>query len=145
MSKLLDLLSQQKSLEAQIESLKADANEAKVLKLVEELEALRIKHSYSEADFVGVVHSYYKLETSNKTRKAVSDNAPKPPKEPTTKYKVVIDGVEFILKKSKQGVASKAMKEKGFNTYSAFLADMMKKNKVETFEALIEKLKAVKI
>lgn len=145
MSKLLDLLAQQKTLEAQIESLKADANEAKVLKLVEDLDALRVKHGYNEADFVGVVHSYYKVENAVKTRKAVSENATKPPKEPTTKYKVVIDGVEFILKKSKQGIASQAMKDKGFKTYSLFLADLMKKNKVDTFEALIEKLKAVKI
>lgn len=145
MSKLLDLLAQQKSLEAQIERLKADANEAKVLKLVEDLDALRVKHGYTEADFVGVVHSYYKVETPTKARKAVSDNAPKPPKEPTTKYKVVIDGVEFILKKSKQGIASQAMKDKGFKTYSLFLADLMQKNKVDTFEALITKLKAVKI
>lgn len=145
MSKLLDLLAQQKTLEAQIESLKADANEAKVLKLVEELDALRVKHSYSEADFIDVVHSYYKVETPAKTRKAVSENAPKPPKQPSDKWKVKIDGVEYILKKAKQGIASQAMKDKGFKTYSLFLADLMKKNKVETFEALIEKLKAVKI
>ncbi|MGE8477800.1 hypothetical protein [Pseudomonas sp. FP2294] len=145
MSKLLDLLAQQKSLEAQIESLKADANEAKVLDLVEELDALREKHGYNEADFVGVVLSYYKVETPAKTGKSVSENAPKAPKEPTTKYKVEIDGVEFILKKSKQGIASQAMKDKGFKTYSLFLADLMKKNEVDTFEDLIDKLKAEKI
>lgn len=145
MSKLLDLLAQQKTLEAQIESLKADANEAKVLKLVEEMDALRAKHGYTEADFVAVVHSYYKVETPAKTRKSVSEDAPKPPKEPSTKYKVVIDGVEFILKKSKQGIASKAMKDKGFKTYSLFLADLMKENEVEDFDALIKKLDGVEI
>lgn len=145
MSKLLDLLAQQKQLEEQIKNLKADANEAKVLELVEDLDALRVKHGYTEADFVGVVHSYYKVETPAKTRKSVSEDAPKAPKEPTTKYKVEIDGVEFILKKSKQGIASQAMKDKGFKTYSLFLADLMKKNEVDTFEDLIDKLKAEKI
>ncbi|HHJ1299338.1 TPA: hypothetical protein ABHN85_19745 [Pseudomonas sp. H2] len=145
MSKLLDLLAQQKSLEAQIESLKADANEAKVLDLVEELDALREKHGYNEADFVGVVFSYYKVETPAKTGKSVSVNAPKAPKEPSDKWKVKIDGVEFILKKSKQGRASQEMKDKGFKTYALFLADLMKKNEVDTFEALIDKLKAEKI
>ncbi|MGY3325983.1 hypothetical protein SAMN05216577_112100 [Pseudomonas citronellolis] len=145
MSKLLDLLAQQKSLEAQIESLKADANEAKVLDLVEELDALREKHGYNEADFVSVVLSYYHLETPAKTRKSVSENVPKTPKEPSDKWKVTIDGVEFILKKAKQGIASQAMKDKGFKTYALFLADLMKKNEVDTFEALIDKLKAEKI
>ncbi|QXG47600.1 hypothetical protein [Pseudomonas viridiflava] len=145
MSKLLDLLAQQKQLEEQIKNLKADANEAKVLELVEDLDALRVKHGYTEADFVGVVYSYYKVETPAKTRKSVSEDAPKVPKEPTTKYKVEIDGVEFILKKSKQGIASQAMKDKGFKTYSLFLADLMKKNEVDTFEDLIDKLKAEKI
>ncbi len=56
-----------------------------------------------------------------------------------------IDGVEFILKKAKQGIASQAMKDKGFKTYALFLADLMEKNKVDAFEALIDKLKAVKI
>ncbi|WP_282364132.1 hypothetical protein [Pseudomonas sp. PS01297] len=49
------------------------------------------------------------------------------------------------MKKAKQGIASQAMKDKGFKTYALFLADLMEKNKVDAFEALIDKLKAVKI
>lgn len=145
MSKLLDLLAQQKALAEQIKTLEADENEAKVIKFVEELDALRDKYGYEVPEFVSVVHSYYNVETPAKTRKSVSEDAPKPPKEPTEKWKVKIDGVDFILKKSKQGIASKAMKAKGFNSYSAFLDDLMKKNGVSTFEALIDKLKAEKI
>ncbi|CAM3396477.1 hypothetical protein PSGE105469_29300 [Pseudomonas gessardii] len=33
----------------------------------------------------------------------------------------------------------------GFKTYALFLADLMQKNEVDTFEALIDKLKAEKI
>ncbi|EMM6202446.1 hypothetical protein RZ589_003681 [Pseudomonas aeruginosa] len=145
MSKLLDLLAQQKAIVEQIKKLEADENEAKVLKFVEELEALREKHGYNVADFIDVVHSLHNVKTPAKNAKSVSENTPKAPKVPTEKWKVKIDGVDFVLKKSKQGIASKAMKAKGFNSYSAFLDDLMKKNKVETFEALIEKLKAEKI
>lgn len=159
MSKLLDLFAQQnaiteqenaiaeqkKTIAEQIENLKADEKEAKVLKFVEELEALREKHGYNVADFIDVVHSLHNVKTVAKNTKSVSENAPKAPKAPTEKWKVKIDGVEFILKKAKQGIASQAMKDKGFKTYSLFLADLMKKNEVDTFEALIDKLKAVKI
>ena len=142
MSKLLDLLAQQKVLAEQIKALEADEKEAKVIKFVEELEALREKHAYSVPEFIDVVHSLHNVKTVAKNAKSVSEKATK---EPTEKWKVKIDGVDFILKKSKQGIASKAMKAKGFNSYSAFLDDLMKQNKVETFEALIEKLKAEKI
>ena len=145
MSKLLDLLAQQKRLEAEIENLKSNADEAKVIDFVDQLEALRTDFAYSVPDFIAVVHSYYEIKSPAKTGKSVSENAPKAPKEPSTKYKVVIDGVEFILKKSKQGIASKAMKDKGFKTYSLFLADLMKKNEVENFDALINKLDGVEI
>lgn len=145
MSKLLDLLAQQKQLEEQIKSLQSNEQEAKVMKFVEELEALRNKYAYTVPDFIDVVHSYHRIKSPAKTSKSVSDNAPKAPKEPSDKWKVQIDGVEFILKKAKQGIASQAMKDKGFKTYSLFLADLMKKNEVDTFEALIDKLKAVKI
>lgn len=146
MSKLLDLLAQQKSLEAQIESLKADANEAKVLDLVAELDALREKHGYNEADFVGVVLSYYKVETPAKTGKSVSDKAPK---EAKPQYKVVIDGVELVLKESTQGKMKpdleKAVKAAGFTKYKDYLGDLIKKNKVEGFDALIKKLNGVPV
>jgi len=145
MSKLLDLLAQQKALVEQIKALEADEKEAKVIKFVEELEALRERHGYSVPDFIDVVHSLHNVKTVAKKTQSVSLNTPKAPKEPTQKWKVKIDGVDFILKKSKQGIASKAMKAKGFNSYSAFLDDLMKQNKVETFEALIDKLKAEKI
>ncbi|HEJ5745071.1 TPA: hypothetical protein SL763_005066 [Pseudomonas aeruginosa] len=145
MSKLLDLLAQQKQLEEQIKTLQSNEQEAKVMKFVEELEALRNKYGYTVPDFIDVVHSLHNVKTPAKNAKSVSENTPKAPKVPTDKWKVKIDGVDFILKKSKQGIASKAMKAKGFNSYSAFLDDLMKKNKVETFEALIDKLKAEKI
>ncbi|ESW39610.1 hypothetical protein [Pseudomonas taiwanensis] len=145
MSKLLDLLAQQKQLEEQIKTLQSNEQEAKVMKFVEELEALRNKYGYTVPDFIDVVHSLHNVKTPAKNAKSMSENTPKAPKVPTDKWKVKIDGVDFILKKSKQGIASKAMKAKGFNSYSAFLDDLMKKNKVETFEALIDKLKAEKI
>ena len=145
MSKLLDLLAQQKQLEEQIKNLRENEEEAKVIEFVEELETLRDKYGYSVAEFVDVVHSLHQIKTPAKTPKSVSDDAPKAPKEPSDKWKVQIDGVEFILKKAKQGIASQAMKDKGFKTYALFLADLMQKNEVDTFEALIDKLKAEKI
>lgn len=159
MSKLLDLLAQQHAITEQqhaiaekqnaiaekIKALKADEKEAKVLKFVEDLEALRNKHGYSVPDFIDVVHSIHNFKTPAKNVKSVNEDAPKAPKAPTEKWKVKIDGVEFILKRAKQGIASQAMKDKGFKTYALFLADLMKKNEVDTFEALIGKLKAEKI
>ena len=145
MTKLLDLIAQQKLLEEQIEALKLDAEEAEVLIFAEELETLRRKYSYTESYIVEVVHSLYQVKSPAENAQSVSETAPKAPKEPTEKWKVKIDGVDFILKKSRRGIASKAMKAKGFNSYSAFLDDLMKKNKVDTFEAVISKLKAKRI
>lgn len=56
-SKLLDLLAQQKQFEEQIKSLQSNEQEAKVMKFVEELEALRNKYAYTVPAFVSVVHS----------------------------------------------------------------------------------------
>ena len=152
MSKLLDLLAQQhaiaeqqNAIAEQIKTLQSNEEEAKVMKFVEELEALRNKYGYKVPDFVDVVHSLHQIKTPAKTPKSVSEDVPKAPKEPSDKWKVQIDGVEFILKKAKQGIASQAMKDKGFKTYALFLADLMQKNEVDTFEALIDKLKAEKI
>lgn len=76
MSKLLDLLAQQKQLEEQIKNLKADETEMKVLKFVEELDALRAKHGYNVPDFLDVVHSIYKAESPAKNTQSVSNKAP---------------------------------------------------------------------
>lgn len=146
MSKLLDLLAQQKALSEQIKVLEADEKEAKVLKFVEELEALREKHGYNVADFVGVVHSLHNVKTVAKNTQSVSDKAPK---EAKPQFKVVIDGVELVLKESTQGKMKpdleKAVKAAGFTKYKDYLADLMKKNKVESFDALIKKLSGVTI
>lgn len=146
MSKLLDLLAQQKALAEQIKILEADEKEAKVLKFVEELEALREKHGYNVADFVGVVHSLHNVKTIAKNTQSVSDKAPK---EAKPQYKVVIDGVELVLKESTQGKMKpdleKAVKAAGFTKYKEYLADLIKKNKVEDFDTLIKKLGGVSV
>lgn len=146
MSKLLDLLAQQKALAEQIKVLEADEKEAKVLKFVEELEALREKHGYNVVDFVGVVHSLHNVKTIAKNTQSVSDKAPK---EAKPQYKVVIDGVELVLKESTQGKMKpdleKAVKAAGFTKYKDYLGDLIKKNKVESFDALIKKLNGVPV
>lgn len=146
MSKLLDLLAQQKHLEEQIKSLQSNEEEAKVMKFVEELEALRNKYGYTVPAFVGVVHSLHGSHIPAKTPKSVSDKAPK---EAKPQYKVVIDGVELVLKESTQGKMKpdleKAVKAAGFTKYKDYLADLIKKNEVESFEGLIKKLDGVAI
>lgn len=146
MSKLLDLLAQQKQLEEQIKNLKADETEMKVLKFVEELDALRDKHGYNVPDFLDVVHSYHKVESPSKNTKSVSDKAPK---ETKPQFKVVVNGVDVVLKESTQGKMKpdleKAVKSAGFTKYKDYLADLIKKNEVEDFDALIKKLGGVPI
>ena len=146
MSKLLDLLAQQKQLEEQIKNLKADETEMKVLKFVEELDALRDKHGYNVSDFLDVVHSYHKVESPAKNTQSVSEKAPK---ETKPQFKVVIDGVDVVLKESTQGKMKpdleKAVKAAGFTKYKDYLADLIKKNEVEDFDALIKKLGGVPI
>ena len=146
MSKLLDLLAQQKQLEEQIKSLKADETEMKVLKFVEELDALRDKHGYNVSDFLDVVHSYHKVESPAKNTKSVSEKAPK---ETKPQFKVVVDGVDVVLKESTQGKMKpdleKTVKAAGFTKYKDYLADLIKKNEVEDFEALIKKLGGVPV
>lgn len=146
MSKLLDLLAQQKALAEQIKMLEADEKEAKVLKFVEELEALREKHGYNVADFVGVVHSLHNVKTISKNTQSLSDKAPK---EAKPQYKVVIDGVELVLKESTQGKMKpdleKAVKAAGFTKYKDYLADLIKKNEVDGFDSLIKKLNGVSV
>lgn len=70
MSKLLDLLAQQKQLEEQIKNLRENEEEAKVIEFVEELETLRDKYGYSVAEFVDVVHSFTKSKPPLKHLKA---------------------------------------------------------------------------
>lgn len=153
MSKLLDLLAQQnamteqqKAIAEQIKILEADEKEAKVMKFVEELEALRKKHGYNVADFVGVVHSLHNVKTVAKNTQSVSEKAPK---EAKPQYKVVIDGVELVLKESTQGKMKpdleKAVKAAGFTKYKDYLADLIKKNEVADFDALIKKLNGVPV
>ncbi|MGA6107814.1 hypothetical protein [Pseudomonas solani] len=142
MSKLLDLIAKQKALVAEIEKLQQDEKEMKVFELVKDLEALRDKYAYSEADFVSVVLSYYKHETQAKTRKNSSSAKTATEKKP--QYRVKLDGKEVVLKESTQGKMKpeleEAVKKAGFTKYAEFLDSLIKKNKVETFDQLIEKL-----
>ncbi len=146
MSKLLDLLAQQKLLEQQIESLKSNEQEAKVIKFVEELEVLRTKHGYSVPDFIDVVHSLHNIKTTAKTPTSVSVKTPKVAKP---QYRVVVDGVEVVLREASQGTMKpdleKVVKAAGFIKYKDYVAELIKKNKVKTFEDLIKKLKGVPV
>ena len=153
MSKLLDLLAQQnamteqqKAIAEQIKILEADEKEAKVMKFVEELEALREKHGYNVADFIGVVHSLHNVKTIAKNTQSVSEKAPK---ETKPQFKVVVDGVDVVLKESTQGKMKpdleKAVKAAGFTKYKDYLVDLIKKNEVEDFDALIKKLGGVPV
>lgn len=142
MSKLLDLLAQQKQLEEQIKSLQSNEQEAKVMKFVEELEALRNKYGYTVPDFVGVVHSLHGDHKPAKTSKSVSV---KTTKAKAQKYKVMIDGVETTLQSKKAGAVGKTIEALGFTTYADYLADLIKKNEVADFDALIKKLNGVAV
>jgi 1,4-alpha-glucan branching enzyme len=140
MSKLLDLLAQQKALAEQIKLLESDEKEAKVLKFVEDLEALRNKHGYSVPDFLDVVHSLHRVKTPAKTAQSVSV---KTTKAKAPKFKVMINGVETILQSKKAGAVGKTIEALGFTTYADYLNDLIKKNKVADFDALIKKLNGV--
>ena len=142
MSKLLDLLAQQKHLEEQIKSLQSNEEEAKVMKFVEELEALRNKYGYTVPAFVGVVHSLHGSHIPAKTPKSVSV---KTTKAKAPKFKVKIDGVETILQSKKAGAVGKTIEALGFTTYADYLNDLIKKNKVADFDALIKKLNGVPV
>ncbi|WP_100634920.1 hypothetical protein [Pseudomonas qingdaonensis] len=146
MSKLLDLLAQQKQLEEQIKSLQSNEQEAKVMKFVEELEALRNKYAYTVPDFLDVVHSLHRVKTPAKTPTSVSVKTPKVAKP---QYKVVVDGVEVVLREASQGTMKpdleKVVKAAGFTKYKDYVADLIKKNKVKTFDDLIKKLKGVPV
>lgn len=142
MSKLLDLLAQQKHLEEQIKSLQSNEEEAKVMKFVEELEALRNKYGYTVPAFVGVVHSLHGSHIPAKTPKSVSV---KTTKTKAPKFKVKIDGVETILQSKKAGAVGKTIEALGFTTYADYLNDLIKKNKVADFDALIKKLNGVPV
>lgn len=149
MSKLLDLLAQQhaiaeqqNAIAEQIKTLQSNEEEAKVMKFVEELEALRNKYAYTVPDFVDVVHSLHNVKTVAKTPRSVSV---KTTKAKAPKYKVMINGVETILQSKKAGAVGKTIEALGFTTYADYLADLMKKNKVADFDALIKKLNGVPV
>lgn len=142
MSKLLDLLAQQKALAEQIKVLESDEKEAKVLKFVEDLEALRNKHGYSVPDFLDVVHSLHRVKTPAKTPTSVSV---KTTRAKAPKFKVMINGVETILQSKKAGAVGKTIEALGFTTYADYLNDLIKKNKVADFDALIKKLGGVAV
>ena len=153
MSKLLDLLAQQhaiaeqqNAIAEQIKTLQSNEEEAKVMNFVEELEALRNKYGYKVPDFVDVVHSLHNVKTIAKNTQSVSEKAPK---ETKPQFKVVIDGVDVVLKESTQGKMKpdleKAVKAAGFTKYKDYLADLIKKNEVEDFDTLIKKLGGVEV
>lgn len=153
MSKLLDLLAQQhtiaeqqNAIAEQIKTLQSNEEEAKVMKFVEELEALRNKYGYKVPDFIDVVHSLHGVKTAAKTPTSVSVKTPKVAKP---QYRVVVDGVEVVLREASQGTMKpdleKVVKAAGFTKYKDYIADLIEKNKVKTFDDLIKKLKGVPV
>ncbi|EEJ3186305.1 hypothetical protein PX74_003753 [Salmonella enterica subsp. enterica] len=137
MSKLLDLLAQQKALEEQINKLKEDAKEAKVLKVVEGLEVIRTQHDYSIDDFVDAVLSYYRPSSTLKNAK---NGAVKKPRAKQPQFEVEIDGVKTIIQAKKSGILEKALKDKGFATYEDYISHLIKSNEAANFDDLIKKL-----
>ncbi|HBO3874469.1 TPA: hypothetical protein ONB34_007029 [Pseudomonas aeruginosa] len=141
MSKLLDLIAQQKNLAAEIEKLQQDEKEMKVFELVKDLEELRDKYAYSEADFVGVVLSYYKHETPLKSSKT----GVKRPRKKQDQYSVVIDNKDVILQEKKSGKPSQELKDLGFTKNEDYIASLIKRFEAKDFADLIEKLQGTKI
>jgi hypothetical protein len=77
-----------------------------------------------------------------KTPKSVSV---KTTKAKAQKYKVMIDGVETTLQSKKAGAVGKTIEALGFTTHADYLNDLIKKNDVADFDALIKKLKGIPV
>lgn len=145
MSKLLALISQQQEIEAQIAKLKKDEKEAKVFEAVKEIKAVQQKYDYEDKDFVDVLLTFYNVDAAKpKAKRAYTKSAAAKPKADTFPVKI---GAETVaLRKPDAGGGrlttqlKTAMTKAGFEKYDLFLNDLMTKNKVKTFDELIEKI-----
>jgi hypothetical protein len=146
MSKLLALISQQQEIEAQIEKLKKDENEAKVFEAVKEIKAVQQKYGYEDKDFVDVLLTFYNV---NSAKPAKASGTAKPAAQKAAKFKVKIKGQEVILKESTRGLMNEELKKvvnaAGFAKYSDYLDRLMLDNKADNFKHLMEKLKGVEV
>ncbi|HBA2965484.1 TPA: hypothetical protein N2X54_004550 [Escherichia coli] len=144
MSKLLALISQQQEIEAQIEKLKKDEKEAKVFEAVKEIKAVQQKYGYEDKDFVDVLLTFYNVNAAKPAKRAYTKSTAAKPKADTYPVKIGADTV--ALRKPDAGggrLTTKlktAMTKAGFEKYDLFLNDLMTKNKVKTFDELIEKI-----
>ncbi|WP_162954493.1 hypothetical protein [Pseudomonas aeruginosa] len=144
MSKLLALITQQKELEAQIKELEKNKEEAKVLEAVKEIKAIQQKYDYNDKDFVNVILTYYNVNPAPAAKRAYTKSTAAKPKADT--YPVKIGSETVALRKPDAGGGrpttqlKTAMKAAGFEKYDLFLNDLMTKNKVKTFDELIEKI-----
>lgn len=142
MSKLLALISQQQEIEAQIAKLKKDEKEAKVFEAVKEIKAVQQKYGYEDKDFVEVLLTFYNVNAAKPAKRAYTKSTK--PKADT--YPVKIGSETVALRKPDAGGGrpttqlKTAMKAAGFEKYDLFLNDLMTKNKVKTFDELIEKI-----
>jgi len=144
MSKLLALITQQKELEAQIAKLKKDENEAKVFEAVKEIKAVQQKYNYEDKDFVNLLLTFYNVNAAKPAKRAYTKSTAAKPKADA--YPVKIGTETVALRKPDAGGGrpttqlKTAMEKAGFEKYDLFLNDLMTKNKVKTFEELIEKI-----
>ena len=145
MSQLLALMAQQQQIEAQIAKLKTDEKEAKVLEAVEEIKAIQQKYGYDEKDFVNLLLTYYNVNAAKPAKRAYTKSAAAKPKADTFPVKIGADTVELRKPTGKGGgrlttQLKTAMTKAGFEKYDLFLNDLMTKNKVKTFEELVNKI-----
>lgn len=144
MSKLLALISRQQEIEAQIAKLKKDEKEAKVFEAVKEIKAIQQKYDYNDKDFVNVLLTYYNVNHAPAAKRAYTKSTAAKPKADT--YPVKIGSETVALRKPDAGGGrlttqlKTAMTKAGFEKYDLFLNDLMTKNKVKTFDELIEKI-----
>ncbi|EIZ2938376.1 hypothetical protein MP293_003502 [Escherichia coli] len=144
MSKLLALISQQQEIEAQIEKLKKDEKEVKVFEAVKEIKAVQQKYGYEDKDFVDVLLTFYNVNEAKPAKRAYAKSAAAKPKAETFPVKIGAETVELRKPTAKPGRLTKALKatmtKAGFEKYDLFLSDLMAKNKVKTFEELVNKI-----
>lgn len=143
MSKLLALISQQQEIEAQIAKLKKDEKEAKVFEAVKEIKAVQQKYGYEDKDFVEVLLTFYNVNAAKPAKRAYTKSTK--PKADTFTVKIGAETVELRKPTGKGGgrlttQLKTAMTKAGFEKYDLFLNDLMTKNKVKTFDELIEKI-----
>ncbi|UNG17533.1 hypothetical protein [Stutzerimonas zhaodongensis] len=144
MSQLLALIAQQQQIEAQIAKLKTDEKEAKVFEAVKEIKAVQQKYSYNDKDFVDVLLTFYNVNAAKPAKRAYTKSAAAKPKADTYPVKIGSETVALRKPTAKPGRLTTqlktAMTKAGFEKYDLFLNDLMTKNKVKTFDELIEKI-----